>query len=116
VVKQAGGIPVLAHPGCYKADELIPELQAKGLQGLEVYCLKHSPGQTEHYLKMAQEKGLLVTGGSDFHNAIDAIYDAVLGSVPLADEYVVKLKNAVSVETLHCNVSTAATDTNGHKS
>lgn len=107
VVRNAGGIPVLAHPGCYKADDLIPELQAKGLQGLEVYCLKHSPSQTEHYFKIAQEKGLLVTGGSDFHNAIDAIYDAVLGAVPLADEYVAKLKAAANnaVKTLHRNVS-----------
>lgn len=92
IIKKAGGIAVLAHPGSYKADHLLPELIARGLRGIEVYCLKHSPGQTEHYRELAESNGLLITGGSDFHNAVDAIYDAILGSVPLNDEHVEKLR------------------------
>ncbi len=94
VIKKVGGIAVLAHPGSYKADHLLPELIAQGLQGIEVYCLKHPPALAEHYKKYAEEHNLLITGGSDFHNAVGAIYDSVLGSIPLADEYVAKLKQA----------------------
>jgi hypothetical protein len=38
-----------------------------GLDAIEVYHPKHSPGVTAHYRRMAEREGLLVTGGSDFH-------------------------------------------------
>lgn len=76
-INAAGGIPVLAHPGLLKIEnnaaleELLAELMAMGLKGIEVYYPEHSPGQTRLYLELARRHGLLVTGGSDFHGDID---------------------------------------------
>lgn len=71
LIKDAGGIAVLAHPGLSKADELIPELIACGLDGLEVFHPEHKKADEDKYLKIAQSYQLLVTGGSDFHGQKD---------------------------------------------
>jgi predicted metal-dependent phosphoesterase TrpH len=67
VILQAGGIPVLAHPGWGVKDEMIPTLAQNGLEGLEAYYPDHTPVMVAHYLEVAQRFGLLVTGGTDFH-------------------------------------------------
>jgi predicted metal-dependent phosphoesterase TrpH len=66
-ILDAGGVPVLAHPGLYSMDELIPLLAERGLAGVEVYHSDHSPEQEQHYKQLAGQLGLLMTGGSDFH-------------------------------------------------
>ncbi len=67
IIRRAGGIPVLAHPGWGVPDDLIRDLAAAGLEGLEVYYPDHTPAMVEHYLALARDLGLLVTGGTDFH-------------------------------------------------
>jgi hypothetical protein len=67
IVRAAGGLAVLAHPGWGVADEAILPLAAAGLDGLEVYYPEHTPAQVEHYAALARRLGLLVTGGTDFH-------------------------------------------------
>lgn len=70
LIKKAGGIPVLAHPGqqlSWERDYYIKILKAMGLQGLEVISPYHNWGQIEHYQKMALNLNLAITGGSDFH-------------------------------------------------
>lgn len=75
-IKQADGIPVLAHPACYwclNLDKFIKKLVDIGLEGVETYypyngfrkILKfHSVSK----VKMIAEKyGLIKTGGSDSH-------------------------------------------------
>ena len=68
----AGGIASLAHPVRLREDvaALLPELCAAGLNAIEAYHSDHSPQQTELYLQLAKQHGLLVTGGSDFHGAV----------------------------------------------
>jgi len=66
-IKAAGGFPTLAHPGIYKRDETIGMLAAKGLIGLEVYHPDHNPLQIARYARLAEDYGLLATGGSDYH-------------------------------------------------
>ena len=51
-------------------DTILPELRAAGLNAIEAYHSDHSPAQTEQYLQLAAQHGLLVTGGSDFHGAV----------------------------------------------
>jgi hypothetical protein len=80
VIRSAGGVGVLAHPGNAKHDEVIPELVREGLQGLECSHTDHSSPQRRHYLKLAKKNGLLATGGSDCHGS-SRPGDAVLGSV-----------------------------------
>lgn len=67
LIKLAGGIPVLAHPGLVSDQCLVEEVIALGIEGIEVYYPEHSPAQIEKYLEMAQINGLLITGGSDYH-------------------------------------------------
>ncbi|MBA4370512.1 MAG: hypothetical protein C0418_02905 [Coriobacteriaceae bacterium] len=61
------GLPVLAHPGVTRVDDLIPDLVAAGLRGLEAYHGDHTPQDRTRYAAMAAAGGLLVTGGSDYH-------------------------------------------------
>ena len=71
-IKTAHGLAVLAHPTWVKVAEqplidLVRQLKAAGLDGVEVYYSTHAARQTREYLSLAQQLGLLVTGGSDFH-------------------------------------------------
>ena len=68
IISEAGGIPVFAHPiDVDIADELTCELVSYGLRGIEAYHRKHSPAAVEHFSTLAEQYGLIVTGGSDFH-------------------------------------------------
>ena len=76
IIRDAGGVPVLAHPGLLdcknenQIDELIGNLKKAGIQGVEVYYSGHTPDQTRLYAELAKRHNLLMTGGSDFHGAI----------------------------------------------
>jgi hypothetical protein len=67
VIRRARGVPVFAHPGLAGRDELVPELVAAGLMGIEVYYAEHSAAQTAHYKELCRAHGLVATGGSDYH-------------------------------------------------
>jgi len=67
IIRDAGGITSLAHPGATGVDELIPDLAEGGLVALECYHSEHGAGVTEKDLKIAKAHALLVSGGSDFH-------------------------------------------------
>lgn len=72
VIKQSGGMSVLAHPSSLKLDDatfdsLICRLKTLGLNGLECYYSKHDKAMTEKYIAVAKKYNLLITGGSDFH-------------------------------------------------
>lgn len=71
-IGNAGGIASLAHPVRLKGDlaSMLPELCRCGMHAIEAYHSDHHPEQTEFYLRLAAEHGLLVTGGSDFHGAV----------------------------------------------
>ncbi len=68
IIYDAGGVPVIAHPHDLDiAETLIKDLMSYGLRGIEAYHRKHSPACVEYFSSMAEELGLIVTGGSDFH-------------------------------------------------
>lgn len=72
-IKNAGGIPVVAHPislnikNTAKFEEKLDELIAKGIEGVEVYSSMHSMSEVSEFLKIADKKNILISGGSDFH-------------------------------------------------
>ena len=92
LIKKAGGIPVLAHPYILKKDELIHKFIEQGIMGLEVHYAEHSQSMVNFYRNIAKEKGLLITGGSDFHG--NAKPEVKLGSIKVPYELVEKLKAA----------------------
>jgi predicted metal-dependent phosphoesterase TrpH len=66
-IHECGGLASLAHPGLLARDAWIPSFVASGLDALEVYHTNHDELATARYLKMADELGLAVSGGSDYH-------------------------------------------------
>lgn len=91
VILRAGGIPVLAHPGWGFHEPLIPQLVAAGLEGLEAYYPDHTPAMQAHFLSLANQHNLLVTGGTDYHGEGFAT-KAAIGSQYVPPEVVEKLK------------------------
>ncbi len=73
IVLDAGGVPVLAHPGILpfshnrEMKDFILSLIPFGLQGIEVYHTDHDKKTCSFLSRIARENKLLVTGGSDFH-------------------------------------------------
>ena len=68
VIRDAGGMPVLAHfreaPGRL---DVIDELVDAGLAGLEVFYRTFDPATVDAMAALASAKGLVMTGGSDYH-------------------------------------------------
>jgi predicted metal-dependent phosphoesterase TrpH len=67
LVRRAGGVSSLAHPGKLDDDVVVAQVIEAGLPALEVHHPDHDRDAERRYRKMADEAGLLVTGGSDFH-------------------------------------------------
>lgn len=83
LISGAGGIPVLAHPFEYSYKnktlaELLGVCIRAGIRGIECRHSSHTPGQMMYLEAIADEYGLLKTGGSDFHGTIKP--DISLGS------------------------------------
>ena len=75
-VLKSGGVPVLAHPhtaGCpsfSQLESLIDTLADSGLMGVET-LYPEAPVELEGLCKkMAGKRGLLLTGGTDFHGLV----------------------------------------------
>jgi len=67
LVRQAEGVAVLAHPGVHRLEVGVPAWVGVGLQGIEVRHSEHGPAEEERCRTVAEQYGLLMTGGSDFH-------------------------------------------------
>jgi predicted metal-dependent phosphoesterase TrpH len=72
LVRDAGGVTVIAHPkaakrGLVVPDDFVAELAAAGLFGLEADHDDHTPAERAHVRALAADLGLVVTGSSDFH-------------------------------------------------
>lgn len=74
-VRAAGGVPVLAHPFQYRCTDeaqrlrLIDAAADCGVRGLEAMYSDHTPEQTALAESWAAARGMLCTGGSDYHGA-----------------------------------------------
>ncbi|MFC7365836.1 MULTISPECIES: PHP domain-containing protein [Bhargavaea] len=66
-IKEDGGFAVIAHPGQLDSYDLIPELVAAGLDGIERHHLDHTAEDHERIDGLVAEYGLFTTGGSDCH-------------------------------------------------
>lgn len=94
VIHEAGGLASLAHPGLHSRDAAIPDLVAAGLDAIEVYHVNHSPGLTAHYRRLAERRGLLVTGGSDFHGTTGRDHGPAPGTPCLPETDLYRLQAA----------------------
>ena len=74
LIHHANGKAVLAHPVLYhmsddRLRELITNCLACGLDGIEALYSTYQPGDERYIRKLADEYGLAVSGGSDFHGS-----------------------------------------------
>ena len=74
MVKAAGGFVVLAHPNDEQMDR-IDEYIAIGVEGIEVWHSDLSDAQRERAFKIAMEKDLYISGGSDHSGLCGGMYD-----------------------------------------
>jgi predicted metal-dependent phosphoesterase TrpH len=92
LIHQARGLAVIAHPGLFKGDltPVLNELIDHGLDGIETRYPLHTPRQIAEFARVAAERGLLATGGSDFHGP-QGDAELSLGSIVLPPEDIAAL-------------------------
>lgn len=83
-IHRAGGLASLAHPGRTQIDARIPALRDAGLDAIEVYHSDHDAAAAARYHQMADDLGLLITGGSDYHG--DPLHGVSIGGATLPPE------------------------------
>lgn len=72
LIRQAGGVPVIAHPWARRRGRILDEaalrsLVEPGLLGIEVDHLDHEPADRARLADLAAELDLIATGSSDYH-------------------------------------------------
>jgi predicted metal-dependent phosphoesterase TrpH len=69
LIKNSGGIPVVAHPGITFKDNFhqVNKLISLGIEGIECFSSYHSYKDCQYFYNLAKENKLTVTLGSDFH-------------------------------------------------
>ena len=102
LIKSAGGLAILAHPGVYDQKEvprLLDYFRACGGQGLETHYSYHlingltpeeSARRNKFFQEYAQKHSLVQSGGSDFHGEIRKTVKLGEGNLPYS--IVVELK------------------------
>ena len=77
-IHAAGGRAVLAHPGVVfptgrltQFEQCLRDAMELGLDGVECYYVRHSPGITRSCLDICRERNALITAGSDCHGAFN---------------------------------------------
>ncbi|MCS7257976.1 MAG: PHP domain-containing protein [candidate division WOR-3 bacterium] len=93
LIKDFGGIPVLAHPMSYNGHhQIILYLIETGIQGLEVWRCEHTEEDIKYLTELTQKHGLLKTGGTDCHGGRKG--KILIGELKLPYEIVKELKDA----------------------
>lgn len=90
-IRDCGGVSSIAHPGRMtmtfeEREKTLYELAKMGADGIEIYYTSHTEEETEYFLQLSKELGLLVTGGSDTHfeeDGRDKIHEKHLIGRPL---------------------------------
>lgn len=85
LIRAAGGLSFVAHPGLnqHLRDTLL-ELLEFPFDGIEAYHTSHNAASTKRFLRLARERALLVTGGSDCHGGAKGQIEMGRLRVPLA--------------------------------
>ena len=101
LIKAAGGVPILAHPGIYEVQDrskLIEFCMNTGIEGIEIeytYSKNRPYYETDkatwaqeffpnYYRKIAENLNLIMSGGSDYHGGKKGIR---IGDANVPDKY-----------------------------
>jgi 3',5'-nucleoside bisphosphate phosphatase len=98
LIASANGLPVIAHPldlpGLTELRNWLPSLVGAGMVGLETYYGPYKPEDERELRALADQYGLIPTGGTDFHGP--GIHPTPLGGRPVPYEAVERLKAAAA--------------------
>jgi predicted metal-dependent phosphoesterase TrpH len=99
IAHEAGAIAIWAHPGDGGRRERLEPLVAAGLDGVEVRHPSHSSEDTKRLQALTDFFGLVPSGGSDWHGAMDGPRRLGMMNVPIdwlekQDERVASLTSA----------------------
>lgn len=87
MVKDHGGMPVIAHPGLNfrGKEQVVEELLEQGASGVEVFNNYHQPDQVAYFASLIRKRGALMSCGSDFHGKNKPLIS--IGQYSLLEEY-----------------------------
>ncbi len=92
IIKEAGGTAVWAHPGSGIGDAaLVKRMTGAGIDGIEAWHPNHNAAATRRILEFARRRGLVCTGGSDYH--FDEAMKVPIGGMKVPVEAVERLKD-----------------------
>jgi len=94
IIHEAGGLAVIAHPVVSGLGFEFDDLIEAGLDGIEAFHPDHKQHEVDRLKQVASAKGLLITGGSDFHGRSGRC--GLVGSEPVGIEYFERLKKAAT--------------------
>ncbi|MFC1667549.1 PHP domain-containing protein [Candidatus Omnitrophota bacterium] len=99
MIKDVGGIAVLAHPSVINVkgesvEDVIRALVAEGIEGIEAYHSDYSDKDESKFVELAEKYNLLVTGGSDCHGL--GKKEVLIGKVKIPYELVERMKEFVA--------------------
>jgi len=86
-IRSAGGVAALAHPGTIRNDALVTRLATEGLDAIEAHHAEHDAAATDRYRRIATDRGLGITGGSDYHGSGVSSHHPIGGCVLPWDDY-----------------------------
>lgn len=70
IIHKAKGLAVIAHPHLMEDIKTLKEILEMDFDGIECYYGKFASQDHQRWVKIAQNRGMLITGGSDFHGEI----------------------------------------------
>ncbi|MBW6462617.1 MAG: PHP domain-containing protein [Firmicutes bacterium] len=95
LLKNSGAVPVLAHPGV-DGKYSLKKLVVLGLKGIEVFHPDHSPNLVRIYRQAAENMGLVITGGSDYHGG-ELTPSSYSGKFAVEKYYLNRLKECAGI-------------------
>lgn len=70
IIHQGGGKAFLAHPHLLEHAGKVKDLLKLPFDGIECHYARFTPEKERRWIRIAREKGWLMSGGSDFHGAV----------------------------------------------
>ncbi len=104
LLHRAGGIAVAAHPMTYGGVPYLEPLVDAGLDGVEVMHTLHDSTTLRELDEFAASRGLVATGGSDFHGPRAST--AELGAIKNPNEWVERVRERVETRRRAAGLST----------
>ena len=87
IIREAGGVPVLAHPGCWwpvmpdNFSDILDDLMRCGMEGIECYYPEHTREMTDFCVAYCRAHNLRITCGGDGHGGFNNMPGGVVHDI-----------------------------------